>query len=93
MHILSIILAIIGITGMTFFIFLTGITFWRYQQYPVGSFRWHLRNQQLKHISAIACFFFMAMTASYTILLDAWAFFYFIIAFKIATWWLRLSHS
>ncbi len=90
-HILSLGLGIIGPLGTTALLMITSIVLWRYRDSPRGTFRWHIRNRHFKQLSALACFFFLAMTASYAVLLEVWAIFYLVVAFKTGTWWLRLS--
>lgn len=88
--ILSLILTIAGIIGTITLLASTVITFRLYWGSAMGSFRWHLRNLRLRQLSALACLFFLAMTASYAVLHQTWAILYFIIAFKTGTWWFRL---
>ncbi len=90
-HILSFVLSILGSLATTTFLVMAGIVLWRYRDCPTGTFRWHVRNQHFKHLSALACLFFLAMAASYVVLLEVWAVFYFVVAVKVGTWWLRLT--
>ncbi len=90
-EILAICLQVLGALGTCILLALTGAAFWYHRGCRMGSFRWHMRNQHLKHLSALACLFFLAMTASYAVLHQVWALFYFVIACKVATWWLRLT--
>ncbi len=89
--ILSLCLGVIGLCGTCIFLFLAALLFWRNRAYSPGSFRWHMRNQSLKHLSALASLFFLAMAASYGILLEAWALLYLLIGLKAGTWWLRIT--
>ncbi len=84
-------LGIVGALGIIVLLTLTGLIYWRYQGYPQGSFRWHLRNLHLKHVSVLASLFFFAMAASYAVLGEAWAILYLIIALKTGLWWLRMT--
>lgn len=90
-HILSLGLSIVGPVGTIALLLVSSVVLWRYRASPRGTFRWHMRNQYFKRLSALACLFFLAMTASYAVLLEVWAIFYLVIAFKTGTWWLRLS--
>ena len=89
--ILSLCLGALGIIGTTVLITSTGMVMWHYRGARIWSFRWQWRNWRLLQISAIATFFFMAMTASYGILDQPWAWLYLIIACKTGTWWLRCA--
>jgi hypothetical protein len=90
-HMLSLGLAILGPFGMTALLISACIVLWRYRDSSMGTFRWYVRNQHFKQLSALACFFFLAMTASYVVLLEVWAIFYLVVALKTGTWWLRIS--
>jgi predicted small integral membrane protein len=87
--ILSLCLGILGAIGTVALLGITGVVMWRYRNSPLRSFRRRWRNARLKQLSALACLFFLAMTASYGVLRDAWAFVYLIAAFKTATSYLR----
>ncbi len=91
--IFSLILGILGAVGIITLLTLASMVFYFYRSSRMGSFRWHLRNMRLKQLSALACMFFLAMTASYGIIHDAWALLYIIFAFKSGTWWLRCAVS
>ncbi|MBO0780723.1 MAG: hypothetical protein J2P37_18020 [Ktedonobacteraceae bacterium] len=90
-HILSLSLLTLGITGLITLLSLTAVVIHAYQGSSPGSFRWHLRNDRLKRLCALACLFFLAMAASYAVLQEVWAILYLIIALKTGTWWLRFS--
>ena len=79
---LSISLGIVGPMGLLAFLLMAGTVT-----------RWHIRNLRLKQISAIASLFCLAMAGSYGIIQEAWALIYLIIAFKTATWWVRITIS
>ncbi|HVB25502.1 MAG TPA: hypothetical protein VNG51_26430 [Ktedonobacteraceae bacterium] len=87
--ILSFCLGMLGITGTIILATTAGTIFWRYRDIRPWSYRWHYRNGRLKQLSAIACLFFLAMTASYGVLGEVWTWIYFLAAFKTGTWWLR----
>jgi cytochrome b subunit of formate dehydrogenase len=91
--ILSFCLYTLGPVGTVTLLIITGVVMWRYRNSPLRSFRRRWRNARLKQLSALACLFFLAMTASYGVLRNAWAFIYLIAAFKTGTWWLRLALS
>lgn len=93
MHYLSVGLDVFGLSGLLIFLLVSGSVMLRYQPCHSGSFRWHLRNRRLKQITAIACLFCLAMTASYGILYQPWALLYLIIACKTGAWWLRFIIS
>ena len=88
--ILSLCLNTLGPVGTVTLLIITGVIMWRYRNSPLRSFRHHWRNVRLKQLSALACLFFLAMTASYGVLRNAWAFVYLIAAFKTGTTYLRL---
>jgi hypothetical protein len=92
-YILSLFLINLGIVGTATLIILTGTTIWNYRGSPMRSFRWHMRNIRLKQLSAVACLFFLAMSASYALLQDIWGIVYLIAALKTGTWWLRMAIS
>lgn len=92
-QILSIILGIWGVLGITAFSLLTIVVLWYYRGSRSGSFRGYWRGVRLKQLSALACLFCLAMSASYAIIHEAWAILYIIIAFKTGTWWLRYAVS
>jgi hypothetical protein len=91
--ILSLYLNTLGPVGTVTLLIIMGVIIWRYRNSPLRSFHRHWRNVRLKQLSALACLFFLAMTASYGVLHNAWAFIYLIAAFKTGTWWLRLALS
>ncbi len=91
--ILSLCLNTLGPAGTVTLLIITGVIMWRYRNSPLRSFRHHWRNARLKQLAALACLFFLAMTASYGVLRNAWACIYLIAAFKTGTWWLRLALS
>lgn len=91
--IFSLALGVLGAVGIVVLLTLTSMIFYFYRGSRMGSFRWHLRNLRLKQLSALSCMFFIAMTASYAVIHDAWAILYVIFAFKTGTWWLRYAVS
>ena len=91
--ILSFCLDTLGPVGTVTLLIITGVVIWRYRNSPLRSFRRRWRNARLKQLSALACLFFLAMTASYGVLHNVWAFISLIAAFKTGTWWLRLVLS
>jgi cytochrome b subunit of formate dehydrogenase len=93
MQILSLCLSLLGAVGSATLIIITGVVLWRYRNSPRRSIRRRWRNIRLKQLSALACLFFLAMTASYGVLQEAWAFVYLIAALKTGTWWLRFALS
>ncbi len=91
--ILSLCMNTLGPVGTITLLIITGVIIWRYRNSPLRSYRHRWRNARLKQLSALACLFFLAMTASYGVLHNVWAFIYLIAAFKTGTWWLRLVLS
>ena len=83
----------LGPVGIVTLLIITGVVMWRYRNSPLRSFRRRWRNARLKQLVAVACLFFLAMTASYGVLRNAWAFIYLIAAFKTGQWWFRLALS
>ena len=90
---LSLCLGILGIGGTLALVIITAIVMWKYRGTRLWSFRWSWRNWRLMQISAIACLFFLAMSASYAVLGETWTWIYLIAAFKTGTWWLRYAIS
>jgi hypothetical protein len=83
----------LGICGTITLVVATGLVIRRYNDSPIQSFNWRLRNWRLKQLSAIACLFFLAMAASYWLIQDAWGWIYLLAAFKTGMWWLRRATS
>ena len=81
----------LGPVGTVTLLIITGVVMWRYRNSPLRSFRHHWRNVRLKQLSALACLFFLAMTASYGVLRNAWAFIYLIAALKCGQWWFSMA--
>src|SRR5947207_8378980 len=92
-QILSFCLGTLGILGTATLLIFTALVMWNYRDTRLQSFRWRLRNWRLMQLSAVACLFFLAMTASYGILGEVWTWLYLIAAFKTGSWWLRYSIS
>lgn len=90
MHTLSFCLTLFGLLGLSVFIVIGGVVLYFYRGCSEGSFRWHVRNRYLKQVSALICLFCLAMAASYSLLTEAWALLYFVLACKAGTWWLRI---
>jgi hypothetical protein len=86
-------LGALGISGTAALVTLTVVVIWHYRGSRLWSFRWHWRNWRLMQLSAIACFFYLAMAASYGVLGEVWTWIYLIAAFKAGSWWLRCSIS
>jgi len=47
----------------------------------------------LKQISAVACLFFLAMSASYWVIQEPLGWICLLVAFKSGTWWFRRATS
>ena len=92
-HILSYCLAGLGPLGIIAFVLSATLVNWRYSGSRTGSFRWYARNWRWEQISALACFFCLAMAASYGLLLEPWGWLYLIAAVKTGTWWFRWAIS
>jgi hypothetical protein len=90
---LSLCLGILGICGTLILVTIAAIVMWQCRGSRLWSFRWQWRNWRLMQLSAIACLFFLAMSASYAVLGEVWAWFCLIAAFKTGTWWLRCAIS
>jgi len=91
--ILSLCLGALGIIGTSVFVASAGIVLWHYRGTRPWSFRWQSRNWRLAQISAIATFFFLAMTASYGVIGEPWTWLCLLIASTTGTWWLRFVVS
>jgi len=89
--VLSTSLAILGILGTSALVIAAGRVIWVYRGSRQWSFRWRVRNWRMLQLSAVACFFFFAMSASYGVLGDVWAWVYLLVALKTGTWWLRCA--
>jgi len=90
---ISLSLGILGVIGIVALLVGTGLVIWHYRGSRIGSFRWRWRAWRLTQLSAIACFFFLAMAASYAILQEAWGWLYVTAAFTAGTWWVRYAIS
>lgn len=87
-QVLSMLLIIFGITGTATLATSAGVVLWRYHDARRWDFRRRWRNWRLTQLSAIACLFFLAMTASYGLLGEAWTWVYLILTVQTASWWL-----
>ncbi len=92
-HSLSPYLGGVGIFGTITLLVATGCVIWQYRDSRIQSFRWRLRNWRLKQLSAVACLFFLAMSASYWIIQEPWGWICLLVAFKTGTWWIRKATS
>lgn len=82
-------LSALGISGTLVLTAVTIVVLYRYHDTRIWSFRWYWRNWRLMQLSAIGSLFFLAMAASYSVLHNAWAWLYLIVAIKVGLWWLR----
>lgn len=85
---LSIILLVLGIAGTAGLAIYACFVFWSYQGARPWDYRWRWRDWRLSRITGLASLFFLAMTASYSVLGQAWAWLYLILAVKTISWWL-----
>ena len=92
-HYVSPYLGVLGLLGTLTLLAATATVMRRYRASRVNRFQWHLRNWRLKQISAIACLFFLAMSASYWVIQEPWGWVYLLVAFKCGTWWFRRAIS
>ena len=83
-HIVSPYLAALGLLGTIILLAATAMVMWRYRASRSNRFQWHVRNWRLKQISAVACLFFLAMSASYWVIQEPWGWVYLLVAFKSA---------
>lgn len=81
----------LGVAGTLLLLVLTAIVLRRYSRGPAYNFRRYWRAVRLKQLAALACLFFLAMTASYAIFLNPWALVYLLAACKTGTWWMRFA--
>lgn len=89
-EILSLALLIFGIMGSIILLSLAAFITHTYHDCHNGSFRWHIRNAHLKHLSAVASLFFLAIAASYVVLnISVLAILFLVIGLKAGTWWLQ----
>ena len=88
-HTLSPYLGAFGLLGTILLLVITGIVLWRYRTGRVNGFQWRIRNWRLKQICAVACLFFLAMSASYWVIQEPLGWIYLLVAAKGGTWWFR----
>ena len=87
-QVLSMLLIIFGIAGTVTLATSAGVVLWHYHDARRWDFRWRWRNWRLTQLSAVACLFFLAMTASYGVLGEVWVWVYLILAVQTGSWWL-----
>jgi hypothetical protein len=92
-HYVSPYLGVLGLLGTLTLLAANATVLWRCRDSRVNRFQWHLRNWRLKQISAVACLFFLAMSASYWVIQEPWGWVYLLVAFKCGTWWFRRAFS
>jgi hypothetical protein len=88
-HNVSPYLGAVGLLGTIILLVTTAMILWRYRSSHANSFQGHVRNWRLKQISAVACLFFLAMSASYWVIQEPWGWVYLLVAVKCGTWWFR----
>ncbi len=93
MHTLSPYLGALGLLGTITLLAITAIVMWCYRDSRANGFQWQMRNWRLKQISAIACLFFLAMSASYWVIQEPWGWIYLLVTIKCGTWWFRRAIS
>jgi hypothetical protein len=86
-------LGALGLLGTVILLVTAAMVMWRYRASQANSFHRHVRNWRLKQISAVACLFFLAMSASYWVIQEPWGWIYLLVAFKSGTWWFRRAIS
>jgi len=62
-----------------------------YQKATEGRYRQFMRNAHFKQVTAIACMFCLAMSASYGVIHSAWALIYLLLTCKVGMWWFRFA--
>jgi hypothetical protein len=92
-HNLSPYLGALGLLGTIILLAAAAAVMWRYRVGHVRGFQRHVRNWRLKQISAVACLFFLAMSASYWVIQEPLGWIYLLVAFKSGTWWFRRAIS
>ena len=92
-HNISPYLGALGLLGTLTLLGTTAMVLWRYRTARINGFQWQLRNWRLKQISAVACLFFLAMSASYWVIQEPWGWVYLLVAVKCGTWWFRRAVS
>ncbi|HKV59423.1 MAG TPA: hypothetical protein VJO32_14115 [Ktedonobacteraceae bacterium] len=92
-HNLSPYLGALGLLGTITLLTITGMVLWQYRVSPVNSFQWRMRNWRLKQITAVACLFFLAMSASYWVIQEPLGWIYLLVAAKCGTGWFRRAIS
>jgi len=90
-HNLSPYLGALGLLGTIILLAAAAMVMWRYRH--ARGFQRHVRNWRLKQISAVACLFFLAMSASYWVIQEPLGWIYLLVAFKSGTWWFRRAIS
>ena len=92
-HNLSPYLGALGLLGTIILLAAAAMVMWRYRASHANGFQRHVRNWRLKQISAVACLFFLAMSASYWVIQAPLGWIYLLVAFKSGTWWFRRAIS
>ena len=92
-HNLSPYLGALGLLGTIILLAAAAMVMWRYRAGRARGFQRHVRNWRLKQISAVACLFFLAMSASYWVIQEPLGWIYLLVAFKSGTWWFRRATS
>ena len=93
MHTVSPYLGALGLLGTLILLATTAEVLWRYRASRANSFQWHIRNWRLKQIFAVACLFFLAMSASYWVIQEPLGWIFLLLAFKCGTWWFHRATS
>lgn len=86
-HTISPYLGALGLLGTITLLAATAMVMVRYRVGRINGLRWQLRNWRLKQISAVACLFYLAMSASYWVIQEPWGWVYLLVAVKCGTWW------
>ena len=92
-HKVSPYLSALGLLGTILLLATTAMLLWQYRASRANSFHWRVRNWRLKQVSAVACLFFLAMSASYWVIQEPWGWVYLLVSVKCGTWWFRRALS
>ncbi|HEU5370662.1 MAG TPA: hypothetical protein VFU69_19470 [Ktedonobacterales bacterium] len=63
--------------------------FWHYRSSQQASLNWYLGNWRMRQILAVSALFYLALAASCLILRDRWGWLYFLVAFRLGSWWYK----
>jgi hypothetical protein len=63
--------------------------YWRYRGSEQASLNWYLENWRMRQTLGVSALFYLALAASCLILHDRWGWLYFLVAFRLGSWWYK----